>query len=59
MSDLMFGYVELETPQEVAVIGHLRGWCHNSAECAICQAEFRARDEAARMESVITGKGVK
>lgn len=33
---------EVQNPEEFTVLAHLRGWCHNSAICAVCQAEGRA-----------------
>lgn len=31
-----------ETRQEFALLAHVRGWCHNGNECALCIAEHRA-----------------
>ncbi len=47
--------IRAESAAEEAVIGHLRGWCHNSAECGICAAERAAREAGQRLESVIAG----
>lgn len=42
-------------PEEFHVVAHLRQWCHNGAECAICKAEARAFEAERRFESVVSG----
>lgn len=32
----------IETPEEEALIAHMRGWCHNSLTCALCAVERHA-----------------
>lgn len=39
----------VETPEEFATLGHLRGWCHDGRLCAICAAERRGSAEAIRV----------
>lgn len=41
--------------QEFAVIGHLRGWCHNMTDCAICRADQRASAAERTLDSIISG----
>lgn len=59
------GLLKLETParrvmvadnaQEEAVIGHLRGWCHDGNACAVCQADEGTRRAGSMLDSVIGG----
>ena len=50
------------TPAEFAAIAHLRGWCHNVADCDTCRWEDRARaaerslrDVKRTLDSIIIG----
>lgn len=38
--------ITANTPEEIAALGHIRGWCHNSDECPICKAERPALEAA-------------
>jgi hypothetical protein len=31
----------VDTPEEFATIGHLRGWCHDTSVCKICTEQDR------------------
>jgi len=39
----------VKTPEEFALLGHMRGWCHNSDECPLCKAQRRASDAEAQL----------
>jgi hypothetical protein len=50
------------TPEEDALVGHVRGYCHNSKACRLCDAEaalndtfHKAADYKARLDSIIGG----
>lgn len=47
--------ITVDTDAETAVIGHLRGWCHNSTACAICSAENRALSAERTLDQIISG----
>lgn len=55
-------FVTPSDKRDWAMLGHVRGWCHDGAICPICAAEQRAWDHARRandaerrLESVISG----
>lgn len=31
----------VDTPEEFATIGHMRGWCHDTSKCKICTEQDR------------------
>lgn len=47
--------ITVDTPEEFALIGHVRGWCHNSLDCALCEAQTRARKTEETLSSIIEG----
>lgn len=47
--------VETQNAEELAVIGHLRGWCHDSKACALCTAQDAARKANDTLDSIISG----
>ncbi len=44
-----------ETRQEYNTLAHLKGWCHNSQDCAICEVEFELYTVRRTLDSIITG----
>ena len=34
----------VDTVEEFATIGHMRGWCHDTSKCQICRVDDRHRD---------------
>lgn len=45
----------IENAYEFAVVGHLRGWCHNGAVCAICVAQLETHRTIMRINEIIGG----
>jgi len=45
----------VQNAYEFAVIGHLRGWCHNGAICLICVTARERDTETMRINEIIGG----
>lgn len=44
------------TPEEDALVGHVRGYCHNSAVCRLCAAEGATRESTERWQEMYYAK---
>lgn len=43
------------TREELAVIAHMRGWCHDGNACALCDAQTRAFRAERDLDRIICG----
>lgn len=55
LTDVLTHRVTAQNEGEEALLGHVRGDCHNGAVCALCKAESRAYLAETRADSIITG----
>lgn len=44
-----------QNDEEEALLGHVRGDCHNGALCALCRAERRAFEAEQTVSNIISG----
>lgn len=52
----MLRIITADNTGELAVVAHLRGWCHDMSECAICHAQTRAHRAERSLNWLIAGE---